>query len=140
MVIFIEKNNPTLYCWYNMMLLSLGLGMKKAFMTHGGFRSASRPLAVLLAVLFSSGWLVAAKNAGRVDVETLAIFPPWEDRLSVYQSIAATGVSILGPGPFFWTMVIVAQSDQTAEQLANARGFVVLNAAAARLCGFGART
>lgn len=91
---------------------------------------------LVFAVLGSYG-LIATRDAGAVGRDTVVVFPPWSDLHDRYAAVAQTGAPIVGPGPVDWMIVTRPSDAKHAKALQSSRGFLLLNAAFARLCGVG---
>ena len=99
-------------------------------------RDVLAPLAVALAAIFTFSGLMLTGGAGKPGEAMVLVFPPgWNDQ-RVVAAVLARDLTLmdLGTRP---SLALVMPDDATALQRARDTGaWLVLNAAAARVCGF----
>jgi hypothetical protein len=93
------------------------------------------PLTSLAGVILLSVGLLLTQGAGAQGTLTVAVYPPWWGEVRTVAAVADTGGPIAEFGPFRWIVVTVPETASSAQALREGGAILLLNAAAARLCG-----
>jgi hypothetical protein len=99
------------------------------------WRVCAWPAGLTLFLFGSFGWLIFFDGAGLAGEPAVLVFPPKWQEADVFAASASLNVPILGLGPAPFVAVVLLVGPETKLQAYDAGAIMILNSAAAALCG-----
>jgi hypothetical protein len=93
------------------------------------------PLAMLFSVAVLTVGMIVSRGAGAPGDPMVAVFPPWWSQSRSFAATSDSGVAVAGFGPVGWLVVAVPGTEADSRRIRESGALLLLNAAAARLCG-----